>query len=131
MSRLFLLPSAQRRDPRVEEWFAARDTALGHLALDWFTRLRSCGEDVRELLHDGCPVACVGVAAFAYVNVFSRHVNLGFYQGALLPDPAGLLLGNGHYMRHAKLLPGTPANAPELNALVLAAYADIRARLAG
>ena len=129
MSRLFFLPSAQRRDPRVEEWFAARDTALGHLALDWFTRLRSCGEDVRELLHDGCPVACVGVAAFAYVNVFTRHVNLGFYQGALLPDPAGLLLGTGHYMRHVKLQPGAQASVPELRCLVEEAYLDLRRRL--
>ena len=129
MSRLFLLPSAQRRDPRIAAWFAARETALGHLAVHWFECLRACGDDVREVLHDGCPVACVGEAAFAYVNVFTRHVNVGFYLGSSLPDANGLLIGTGKWMRHVKLQPETPAPAAELSQLIAAAYVDIRRRL--
>ena len=65
--------------------------------------MRACGDDVRELLHDGHPTACVGSAAFCYVSAFTAHVNVGFFLGAELPDPAGLLEGTGIFMRHVKL----------------------------
>jgi hypothetical protein len=42
-------------------------------------------------LHDGYPFACLGDAPFGYVNVFASHVNVGFFHGAALPDPACLL----------------------------------------
>jgi hypothetical protein len=91
--------------------------------------MRKCGDEVRELLHDGCPVACLGDAPFGYVNVFTSHVNVGFFQGAALPDPARLLQGAGKFMRHVKLRPGTATNAAELSRLIDAAYADIKARV--
>lgn len=91
--------------------------------------MRGCGDEVRELLHDGCPVACLGDVPFGYVNAFTSHVNVGFFQGAGLPDPAGLLLGNGKFMRHVKLRPGTAMNAAALNRLIEAAYLDIKARV--
>lgn len=129
MSRLFLLAGTLPRDPAVEQWFAARDTALGQLAREWFEKMRACGEDVRETLHDGCPVACVGEAAFAYVNIFRQHVNVGFYQGSLLDDPAAILRGEGKWMRHVKLRPATVISAEPLAQMIFAAYADIRARI--
>ena len=91
-------------------------------------RMRACGEDVRELLHDGCPTACAGEAAFAYVDAFKAHVNVGFYQGASLVDPAGLLQGAGKRMRHVKIRWGEPVDADAVNALIAAAYRDMRAR---
>ena len=91
--------------------------------------MRRCGQDVRELMHDGCPTACVVDAAFAYVGVFTAHVNVGFFQGASLPDPADLLQGTGKRMRHVKLRWGESLNETALHALILAAYRDMRARL--
>jgi hypothetical protein len=91
--------------------------------------MRGCGADVRELMHDGCPVACVGEAAFGYVNAFTAHVNVGFFHGADLDDPAGLLGGKGRNMRHVKLLPGEPVDVAALSALVQQAYADIKWRI--
>jgi hypothetical protein len=91
--------------------------------------MRRRGDEVRELFHDGCPVALLGDAPFGYVNVFTSHVNVGFYQGAGLPDPAGLLQGNGKFMRHVKLKPGTAINAAALSRLVDAAYRDMKARV--
>jgi hypothetical protein len=99
------------------------------MAQRWFEVMRKCGDEVRELLHDGCPVACLGDAPFAYVNVFTAHVNVGFFQGAALPDPARLLRGNGKFMRHVKLRPGTVTNDRELSRLIEVAYADIKARV--
>jgi len=127
---LFRFPNAVRRDPQVEAWFAAPDHELRRLAEPWFEAMRGCGDDLRELLHDGHPTACAGDAAFAYVDAFSAHVNVGFFFGAALPDPAGLLQGAGQRMRHVKLRWGEPVNAAAINGLIAAAYSDIRRRLA-
>jgi hypothetical protein len=102
---------------------------LGAIAHEWFEVMRRCGDEVREVLHDGCPVACLGDAAFGYVNVFASHVNVGFFQGAVLPDPGGLLQGTGKFMRHVKLRPGTAMDAAALRRLIEAAYVDIKARV--
>ena len=92
--------------------------------------MRECGNDVRELMHDGSPTACVGDAPFAYVNVFRAHANVGFFYGAELEDPMGLLEGSGKRMRHVKLRPGVELDSAALEALIDAAYADIKLRLA-
>ena len=129
MSELFRLSGAVPHEPAIDAWLDSRPPELGAIARAWFTQLRRCGEDVRELMHDGCPVACVESAAFAYVNVFASHVNLGFHHGAELDDPAGLLSGAGKRMRHVKLRPGTDAHVAALHYLIEDAYADIRRRL--
>jgi hypothetical protein len=102
---------------------------LGAIAHHWFGVMRKCGDEVRELLHDGCPVACLGDAPFGYVNVFTSHVNVGFFHGAALPDPARLMQGTGKFMRHVKLRRETPTNAEALTRLIDAAYSDIKARV--
>jgi hypothetical protein len=102
---------------------------LGAIARQWFEVMRKCGDEVRELLHDGCPVALLGDAPFGYVNVFTSHVNVGFFQGAALPDPARLLQGTGKFMRHVKLKPGTFTNAAALSKLIDTAYWDIKSRV--
>lgn len=122
-------PGAVARDPAVDAWFDARPNELGETAREWFLCMRACGSDVRELLHDGHPTACIGDAAFAYANAFTGHVNVGFFLGAALPDPAGLLQGDGKYMRHVKLKPGAAVDAAALQALITAAYLDMRTRV--
>jgi len=129
MDALFRFPQAVSRDPQVEAWFAQAD-ALRLMVRPWFERLRDCGPDVCQLIHDGHPTLCVGDAAFAYVDAFAAHANLGFFRGASLPDPAGLLQGTGKRMRHIKLRWGEPAPDAALNALIRAAYDDMRRRLA-
>src|SRR5262245_27374293 len=102
---LFRITGSRRRDPAVDAWLAALSEPLAALAQHWFAIRRNCGKDVREVIHDGCPVACVEDVPFGYVNVFQKHVNVGFYRGADLPDPSGILLGTGKRMRHVKLMP--------------------------
>ena len=87
------------------------------------------GDEVRELIHACCPVACLGDAPFGYVNVFTSHVNVGFFHGASLPDPLHLLCGDGKFMRHVKLRPGAAVNTVALDRLIQAAYSDIKARV--
>jgi hypothetical protein len=128
MSGLFRFPSAVRRHPDVETWFSGADP-LRERVRPWFERLRDSGEDVRELLHDGHPTACVDDAAFAYVDAFSAHASIGFYQGAALDDPAGLLEGVGKRMRHVKLAWGQRVDEAALDDLIAAAHRDMRARV--
>jgi hypothetical protein len=120
---------AAERDPAIDAWLKQHTGELGAIAKKWFEVMRRCGDEVRELLHDGCPTACLGDAPFAYVNVFTQHVNVGFFHGASLPDPSRLLQGAGKFMRHVKLKPGTPTNAAALNTLIDAAYVDIKSRV--
>lgn len=119
------------RDPAVDAWFAERKGALGSLAFSWFTRIRDCGGDVVELVHDGYPTACVRDVPFAYVGAFMKHVNVGFFMGAFLPDPLGLLEGAGKRMRHVKLYPGVEIDTNGLVGLIRAAYRDAADFIAG
>lgn len=125
---LMRFPSAVPRDPAIDEWFRAHAGELGAIARRWFEVLRACGDDVRELLHDGHPTACIGDAAFGYVNAFTAHVNVGFFRGAELADPAGLLEGSGKFMRHVKLRPGEDVDGGALTRLIATAYADMKRR---
>jgi len=127
--RLLRFDGAVERDPAIDAWMKEHAGQLGAIARRWFDVMRSCGDEVRELLHDGCPVACFGDVPFGYVNVFSSHVNVGFFQGAGLPDPARLLQGAGRFMRHVKLRPGTATDDAALTRLIETAYADIKARV--
>jgi len=120
---------AVEHDPRIDMWFDAHVEPCRMMVRSWFERMRRCGADVRELFHDGSPIACVEDAPFAYVNAFRAHANVGFYHGAALADPKGLLEGAGTHMRHVKLRPGSDVDEGALNDLIVASYRDIKRRL--
>jgi hypothetical protein len=119
-----------KHDSAIDVWLRERPAELASIAQKWFARMRQCGADVCELMHDGCPVACVADVPFAYVNVFKSHVNVGFFNRAALTDPARLLEGTGKYMRHVRLKPGREIDAVALDDLIEAAYRDGRERAA-
>lgn len=127
---LLRFEGAVRHDPAVDRWFENHPIQLADQARRWFEVMRSCGDDVRELLHDGHPTACIGDAAFGYVNAFTAHVNVGFFLGAWLEDPSGLLQGSGKRMRHVKLRPDQEVDEHCLTALIECAHRDMRERLA-
>src|ERR1700727_1523524 len=102
-TKLLRFNGAVERDLAIDAWMKEHRGRLGAIAHQWFEVMRKCGDEVRELLHDGCPVACLGDVPFGYVNVFTAHVNVGFFQAAGLRDPDGLLEGGGKFMRHVKL----------------------------
>ena len=122
-------PGSIRRDPAIETWMRQHPGELGAIAKHWFEVMRKCGDDVREVLHDGHPTACVADAAFAYVNAFKAHVNVGFFRGAEIIDPEGLLEGTGKFMRHVKLRPAPDFDAKALTKLIDTAYTDMKGRV--
>ena len=129
MSQILRFFGSVKRDPAITAWMNKHPGELGVIARHWFNIIRQCGNDVRELMHDGAPTACISDAAFAYVNAFKAHVNVGFFRGAELKDPMGLLEGAGKYMRHVKLRPGDDIDAPALARLIESAYDDMKQRL--
>ena len=128
-SSLFIFKEAKPNLPEIDEWLHGEPAELFSIARYWFEEFRRCGNDVNELLHDGCPTACVEHAAFGYINVFTAHVNVGFFPGAYLDDPELLLQGTGKRMRHVKLRPGDTIDALALTKLIQLAYLDVKTRL--
>ena len=129
MRALFRLTVIADASAQVDRWLGMQTGEVGAIARTWLICLRRRGDDVRVVMHDGCPTACVDNAAFAYVGAFTAHVTVGFFHGTALPDPAGLLQGSGTYMRHVKRVPGRSLDRPAIEALITAAYADLRDRL--
>jgi len=126
---LLRFPSAVKHDAAIDAWLGGQRPDLRPLVETWFERMRQCGEDVRELMHDGRPTACVEEAAFGYVDAFTEHANVGFFSGALLDDPDRLLRGTGRLGRHVKLVPGREVDSAALARLIDAAYVEARVRL--
>ncbi len=61
---------------------------------------------------------------YAYIAVQRSHVNLGFYYGARLADPAGLLEGTGKNLRHVKFHDVASTRRPAIKTLLREAIAD-------
>jgi len=112
-----------------EPWLEQKPEALQPLARTWFEAIKQCGEDVDGIFHDNYPIGCVDEAPFAYVNVYTAHVNVGFFYGSELPDPHGLLEGTGKRMRHVKLRAAVEIPNEQIRELITHSYQDIKARL--
>ena len=60
---------------------------------------------------------------FCYITLHKDHVNLGFNQGAELPDPEELLEDPGKMLRHTKITRSEDLQDPALRRLLEAARA--------
>lgn len=129
MTKLLKYYGSDLQDIHVNDWLAEKPEALRPVAQKWFTAIENSGSETVCIFHDNYPIGCVDQAPFAYVNAFTSHVNLGFFYGATLPDPAGLLEGSGKHMRHIKLRPGEEPDEHALLNMIELAYADILQRL--
>jgi hypothetical protein len=128
-TELLRFDGAVERDPAIDGWMQGHPGELGAVARRWFEVMRGCGDEVREVFHDGCANACLGDVPFGYVNVFTAHVNVGFFYGVALADPAGLLEGSGKRMRHVKLRAGVVGDEGALRRLIEEAWADVKRRV--
>ena len=66
---------------------------------------------------------------YAYIMPQGEYVNLGFYQGASLTDPSGLLEGTGKALRHVKVRSLLEAQNLSVRALILESIAERKAAL--
>ncbi|GAB5527085.1 MAG: hypothetical protein Roseis2KO_49570 [Roseivirga sp.] len=129
MPKLLRYTGNDLQDIALSEWLEQKPEALRSIAQKWFTAIKNAGHEAEAIFHDNYPIVCVDSAPFAYVNAYTSHVNLGFFYGAYLPDPVGLLEGTGKHMRHIKLRPGASYDEKEMLILIEFAYADILQRL--
>lgn len=53
-----------------------------------------------------------------HIAVYSKHVNLGFNDGATLDDPKGILQGNGNRIRHITIKAADDLKRPELRSYI-------------
>ena len=99
---------------------------------------------VRELVLEEAPEAvesiCKGYAVaigfsftgkplkdgFCHITTYRGHVNLGFNRGALLPDPDGVLAGEGKSIRHITIRNHNELKRPIVRRYVRAAIEQIR-----
>jgi hypothetical protein len=95
-------------DPAMAEFLAFDARATGPLALALRAIVLEAAPEVVEQVFRNHPSALwFGLGPkmndmALYVAMASRHVNLGFCRGAGLPDPEGVLEGDGRRMRHVK-----------------------------
>lgn len=123
------LNNTYEADPEIAGWWDNKDPKLSAIARQWWDVMKNGGDDVKESLHNGYPAACLDVYPFAYVDAFTAHVNVGFYCGADLVDPDGILIGSGKRMRHVKIFPGQEFNEVALQEMISQAYTDMKTKL--
>jgi hypothetical protein len=123
-----------RVDPRLGTFEAVRDAAPGHAAtLDAIRALvMAAHPDVHETASTRERSVWWGwgprkmADGYAWAMPHRDHVNFGFFRGAVLPDPEGVLEGTGKALRHMKLRGPDDVGSPAVRALLDAAREDRR-----
>jgi hypothetical protein len=111
---------------------AKLDTFLGRftpevegLARRLLARMRARLPSATIMVYDNYNALAIGFApgekasqAVLSLAVYPRWVNLFFLQGATLPDPDGMLKGEGSRVRHIRLHDEGPLDDPRIEALI-------------
>ena len=119
-----------RHDPAIDAYVASVKGELGAIVARLVALVRSSVPARDELRVHGAPQFCIEGEPFCYVVGYAKHVNLGFCEGASLPDPDRLLEGTGKSMRHVKMRPGRNFPDQTLSRMVREAARRVRIRQA-
>lgn len=90
------------REPRVDEYvgrLSAEQAAIVNRLRDL---IRDAAPDAQETFKWAQPVYEHN-GPLCYIRAFTRTVNFGFWRGAELDDPAGILGGSGDRMAHVAI----------------------------
>ena len=122
---------------QVAGFIARFDPAVAKLARGARTKLRKLLPTAFELVYDNYNALAIGFGptertseAIVSVAVYARGVNLYFIRGASLPDPDGLLEGDGNQGRFMRLTNASQLDDPKVIALVERAVAYGRGPMA-
>ena len=91
--------------------------------------------DYVEVVRLGDRAATYGVGpkkmteAYTYILPHKQWVNLGFFRGATLPDPDGLMEGTGAKMRHVKIRSLEDAEKPAIHTFITESLKERREAL--
>jgi hypothetical protein len=127
-SRRYRYRGTLRHDPAIDAYIRSVKGEIGAVVARLVALVRSSVPGRDELRVHGAPQFCIEGEPFCYVVGYAKHVNLGFCDGASLPDPDGLLEGTGKAMRHVKIRPGATFPGGTLSRMVQEAARRVRAR---
>ena len=128
-SPILSFSGAVKRDPAVQAWLDGQPEHLRALARPWFERMRACGDDVRELMHDGCPRYVSATPASATSTRSRPTPTWGSSEAQPCQTRLVCWWEPGKLGRHVKLAPQGAVNAAALEAVITAAYRNIKASL--
>ncbi len=118
-----------------EELMADSSSDIKQIADNLKDLIQDVHPDAVEVVRLGDRAACYGVGpkkmseAHTYIMPHKQHVNLGFFYGASLDDPSGLLEGSGKKMRHIKVRSIEEVSIAGIKALIEAALIERRSTL--
>ena len=126
---------AETRFGTFDELMAVTEPAMRPLARELRRLIQGIHPATVEVVRLGDRAATYGLGpkktteGYAYILPQRAWVNLGFFRGAGLPDPDGLLEGTGATMRHVKVRSADDVAAPAIAKLVRAALDERRTAL--
>lgn len=109
---------------------AVADKAARPICIRLRAVILSAHKNALEVVWPKLGIASFGVGPrkmtehYAYIGVHRSHINLGFYHGAMLPDPSGLLEGTGKKLRHVKIRSRESVELRAIKELLKAAVSD-------
>lgn len=129
------MSSSNAKFGTFDDLVARLDPKIEQIARSLRTIILSVDPDAVEVVRLGDNAASFGLGpkkmseAYAYIMPKAAYVNLGFYNGAALADPTGLIEGTGKRLRHVKVYSTEDADRPELRRLIESAKVERRQAL--
>jgi hypothetical protein len=109
----------------LKKFLRPYDREVQKLALSLRALLLSEMAPCYENIYDAYSAVAIGYGTsdklgdgIFHLAVYSKHVNLGFNDGATLADPEGILQGNGNRIRHITIKSESDLARPEIRAYI-------------
>ena len=104
-----------------DDWLEGVDPRLRPLTRELRRMFLEAEPELRESIKWGNPCFEKKLRIFYIASQGDRYVTLGLWQGALLPNPEGLIEGTGKRMRHVKIRSAEELEEPEVGRIIRAA----------
>src|SRR5438132_11507930 len=113
---------AHRPPPSLTKFLKPFDPEIQELALELRALVLEEMAPCYENIYDAYSAVAIGYGTsdklrdgIFHIAVYSKHVNLGFNEGATLDDPNGIVQVNGNQIRHIKIKSVEDIKQPELH----------------
>jgi hypothetical protein len=118
-------------DPAVDTFLKGYAPTVREIAVRAREAILAVLPGATEKVYPGWKVIQYGAGpdmkgVFAVISPQRERVNLGLARGAVLPDPEGLLEGDGKANRHVKLTSPEAAGAPAVRELIRGALHAVK-----
>ena len=108
-------------NPDLLHFLEAYPSGITHLVLELRRLVLTAAPTANELVYDAYNAVAIAYTftssfrtGFCHIAAYAQHVNLGFNQGAQLPDPDRVLQGTGKSIRHLKVKTAADLESPHL-----------------